>query len=124
MKKRNIAIDYRTLILSTVKERYFSFTLGVVVVLLIASIGFSVTFPRIKLQFSKTSSKEKGQIKGKEISKKKEVQTYVVKEGDDLSKIALNAYGDIYAWEKIADANNISNPDILQVGKILIIPRD
>ena len=48
---------------------------------------------------------------------------YTVKEGDNLVKIALQTYGDSYAWKRIADANGITNPDQLEVGKILIIPR-
>ena len=48
---------------------------------------------------------------------------YTVKEGDNLVKIALQTYGDSYAWKRIADANAITNSDQLEVGKILIIPR-
>lgn len=49
--------------------------------------------------------------------------TYTVTEGDWLSTIAGRAYGDIYAYEKIAKANNISNPDLIEVGTVLKIPR-
>lgn len=49
--------------------------------------------------------------------------TYTVAEGDWLSTIAGRAYGDIYAFEKIAQANNIQNPDILEPGMVLKIPR-
>ena len=50
-------------------------------------------------------------------------EKYVVREGDDLAKIALQTYGDSYAWVKIAQANNLLNPDDIRVGMILIIPR-
>lgn len=49
--------------------------------------------------------------------------TYTVQEGDWLSKIAGRAYGDIYAYTKIAQANNIANPDEIEPGTVLKIPR-
>lgn len=49
--------------------------------------------------------------------------TYTVASGDWLSKIAGRAYGDIYAYDKIAKANNISNPDLIEPGTVLKIPR-
>ena len=49
--------------------------------------------------------------------------TYTVVEGDWLSKISDRAYGDIYAYQKIADANKITNPDVIEVGQVLTIPR-
>lgn len=49
--------------------------------------------------------------------------TYTVVEGDWLSKIAGRAYGDIMAFEKIAKANNISDPDHIEPGQVLTIPR-
>lgn len=52
-----------------------------------------------------------------------EGNTYTVVEGDWLSKIAGRAYGDIMAYEKIAQANNISNPDHIEPGQVLVIPR-
>lgn len=54
-----------------------------------------------------------------------EVTEYVVKSGDSLSKIALRTYGDMFAWEKIWEANKgeISNPDLLEIGMNLVIPR-
>lgn len=52
-----------------------------------------------------------------------EGNTYTVVEGDWLSKIAGRAYGNIEAFDKIAKANNISNPDLIEVGTTLTIPR-
>lgn len=48
---------------------------------------------------------------------------YTVKEGDDLWDIALNNYSDGYKWSEIAQANNLANPDILEVGQQLTLPR-
>lgn len=49
--------------------------------------------------------------------------TYTVQTGDWLSKIAGRAYGDVMQFEKIAKANNLSNPDVIEVGTVLKIPR-
>lgn len=52
-----------------------------------------------------------------------EGDSYTVMEGDWLSKIAGRAYGDIYAYPKIAEANKIPNPDLIEPGQVLKIPR-
>lgn len=52
-----------------------------------------------------------------------EGNTYTVIEGDWLSTIAGRAYGDIMAFDKIAKANNIPNPDLIEPGTVLTIPR-
>ncbi len=55
-----------------------------------------------------------------------ENDTYTVVEGDSLSKIALRAYGDMFEWPKIWSANRdqVSNPNIIEPGMVLEIPRD
>ncbi len=52
-----------------------------------------------------------------------EGNTYTVVEGDWLSTISARAYGDIFAYKKIVDANNIANPDLIEPGQVLTIPR-
>ena len=47
---------------------------------------------------------------------------YVVKSGDNLSKISKNFYGNPNEYSKIAQANGISNPDKITVGQELKIP--
>lgn len=49
--------------------------------------------------------------------------TYTVTDGDWLSTIAARAYGDVMQYTKIAQANNISNPDYITPGQVLTIPR-
>lgn len=49
--------------------------------------------------------------------------TYTVQEGDWLSTIAARAYGDPMFYERIAQANNIPNPDLIYPGQVLNIPR-
>jgi len=51
-------------------------------------------------------------------------ETYTVKPGDSLSKIAKNKYGNANLWKTIFEANKdrIKNPDLIQVGWELKIP--
>lgn len=49
--------------------------------------------------------------------------SYTVVEGDWLSKIAGRAYGDVMAYPRIAQANNIANPNLIYPGQVLTIPR-
>lgn len=49
--------------------------------------------------------------------------TYTIEKGDSLWKIALRAYGDGYAWTKLAQANGITNPNLIYAGNILKLPR-
>lgn len=48
---------------------------------------------------------------------------YTINKGDTLWQIAVRAYGDGYAWKKIAQANKIVNPDLIHSGNKLTIPR-
>ena len=47
---------------------------------------------------------------------------YTVKKGDSLSKIAKLLYGDSKKYKEIAMANNITNPNKIRVGQVLVIP--
>ena len=51
-------------------------------------------------------------------------ETYTVKPGDSLSKIAKLKYGNANLWKPIFEANQdrIKNPDLIQVGWELKIP--
>jgi nucleoid-associated protein YgaU len=51
-------------------------------------------------------------------------ETYTVKSGDSLSKIAQQHYGDGKKWRAIFEANRdlISNPDLIHPGQVLKIP--
>ncbi len=48
---------------------------------------------------------------------------YKVQKGDNLWQIAVRAYQDGYQWVKIAKANKLANPNLIEVGQELIIPR-
>lgn len=48
---------------------------------------------------------------------------YTVVKGDTLWDISVRAYQDGYRWVEIAEANNLSNPNIIHPGNALTIPR-
>lgn len=48
---------------------------------------------------------------------------YEVQKGDHLWGIAVRAYGDGYQWVKLVKVNNIANPNIINPGDILTLPR-
>ena len=49
-------------------------------------------------------------------------QTYTVQPGDSLSKISKQFYGDPNKYTKIAQANELDDPDKIKAGQQLIIP--
>jgi nucleoid-associated protein YgaU len=49
--------------------------------------------------------------------------TYRIKAGDDLWKIAEEQYHDGYQWVAIAKANNLTNPSVINVGNIIVLPK-
>lgn len=51
-----------------------------------------------------------------------EPRQYIIREGDTLSSIAYQAYGDASKWRKVADANGITNPRALQPGTAIVLP--
>ena len=69
--------------------------------------------PKTKTTAEETA-KDEGKISG---------ATYEVVRGDSLWNIAERAYGDGYRWVEIAQANNLSNPNLIHSGNILAIPR-
>ncbi len=49
--------------------------------------------------------------------------SYTVQEGDWLSTIAARAYGDIDSYQKLVNANNLSDANYIYPGQVLTIPR-
>lgn len=49
--------------------------------------------------------------------------SYEVELNDSLWKISLRAYGDGYKWTEIAKENNLINPDYIEIGQELKLPR-
>lgn len=49
--------------------------------------------------------------------------SYTVEKGDTLWSISVRAYGDGYQWTKVAEENNLLNPNLIHVGNVLTLPR-
>ena len=72
-----------------------------------------------------TPDAERQSIAAGSIQTNKISQThYIIVKGDTLWDIAVRAYGDGYAWTRIARANNLNNSSIIHSGNRLTIPRE
>jgi nucleoid-associated protein YgaU len=49
-------------------------------------------------------------------------QPYTIKSGDNLSKISKLFYGNANKYQQIADANGISDPNLIKVGQQINLP--
>jgi nucleoid-associated protein YgaU len=50
-------------------------------------------------------------------------QQYAVQEGEDLWKISEKFYTSGYNWVDIAEANELANPNLIEVGQELTLPK-
>ena len=63
---------------------------------------------------------EQGQIAAAATTLEK--HTYTVVRGDTLWDIAVKEYSDGYKWSTIAQANSLTNPDLIFSGNVLVLP--
>lgn len=103
-------------------ESYISLILGLLVVVVIGVLAFNF----FQAQKAEKPAKEGEVITGEEVTAEKEKEakptTYQVSSGDNLWKIAEDHFGSGYNWVDIAQANNLANPNYLEVGQELTIP--
>ncbi len=99
------------------RESYISITVGFFTVLIVGILIYN------HLPHNKITSKQ--ETKNKPIKEKATTnpETYIVVQGERLWDIAVKFYGDGYTWTKIAQTNNLSNPNTIHPGNTLIIPR-
>jgi len=109
-----------------IKRKYFSSSeevismfLGLIIVVVVGSLIFNY-FQKNKGTISIPGSSDEVALNGN-MSVIKSGDYEVVK-GDNLWKIAVNKYGNGYAWVEIAKANNLKNPSSLEAGQKLVIP--
>jgi nucleoid-associated protein YgaU len=62
------------------------------------------------------------EVRGINLQSADHYKTRVVRQGDTISSIAADEYGDPTAWRAIADANALANPRTLTAGRLLVIP--
>ncbi len=113
-----IKLDIKKL-LKTIKlnESSISFVLGLIVVIAVSSLAFRYikntksSIPTELLTGTSTQQEEETAL-----------NSYEVKTGDSLWKIAENYYGDGFKWIDIATENKLSNASQIEVGQKLTIP--
>lgn len=109
-----------------IKRKYFKSTeevismfLGLVIVVVVGGLIFNY-FQKNKGVISVPGSSD--DVTLSENITKGNLDNYEVAKGDSLWKIAVNKYGNGYAWGEIAKANNLKNPSSLEAGQKLTMP--
>jgi nucleoid-associated protein YgaU len=109
----------KTLKAIRLNESTISMVLGAVVIVVVGILVVNY-FRRqetgVTLPTSETQQEETAQ------TTPKAGETHTVREGDNLWKIAEEAYGSGYNWVDIAKANNLTDPGEISVGQELILP--
>lgn len=102
-------------------ESLISMILGILVVLVIGAlvINYFRNRPSPAPQSEETLTEETSTSE----EEKKLVDIYVVKQGDNLWKIAEEIYGSGYNWIDLAKENTLKNPNILIPGQELKVPK-
>jgi len=102
-------------------ESYSSLVLGIIVVIAVAAL--LVSFARSRPAPQQKSPADISATKTQQNPTQPATgQEYTVQAGDDLWNIAEKVYGDGFQWERIAKANNITNPNMLSAGTKLKLP--
>ncbi len=128
MPRKATAIDYQKLFFATVRDRYFSLIIGMLVAFVISFVTYKTLLSKIPLKISFSLPKINLSLftkKSHPIVKKtvnRQPKTYVIQEGDDLWHIAEKFYGSGFNAYDISLANKISNPSALSAGQKIIIP--
>ncbi len=119
VKYQNRLLDYFRF-----SESYTSLVLGIVVVIVTTILIISTIKDKNTPNYPRKETSSISTSKDEEIVREqsKEEITYIVKEGDNLWSIAEKEYNNGYKWTLIAQTNKIQNPDVVEVGKKLVIP--
>lgn len=98
-------------------ESYISITLGFLVVIVAGLLAFNY-FSKNKL------GQQTANQTGSQAEEKMDLPTtHTVVEGETLWSIAEKFYNSGYNWITIAEANNLSNPDWVDAGQVLSLPK-
>jgi nucleoid-associated protein YgaU len=79
-------------------------------------VGQTLTIPEVK------PIHPPGDISSASTEVSSDKKTYTVMQGDSLWNIAMNVYGSGYKWSEIAQANGLTNPDVIHAGNVLALP--
>jgi LysM repeat protein len=125
--------NYQKLAIDLIRKKYLSLVLGLLLSYFVSSFIYRqfivskihfLNFKNFNFSFLKINKKTTSSSTFKKPEKKeKEYQLYTVVEGDSLSSIAEKFYGDLYKWPLILEYNNLNNPDNIEIGMVLKIPK-
>lgn len=88
------------------------------------AVGQELNIPKAEAkQLTKVEAVKGGEIASASTVLPIEGNSYKVVQGDNLWTIAVRAYQDGYKWPEIATANNLVNPNYLEVDQELKLPR-
>jgi putative chitinase len=99
-------------------ESYTSLLLGAVVVVVVFVLIFSFVKSHNFNKTKETSSTSTEAQLSQQIPKK-----YTIKQGDDLWSISEKLYGSGYNWVDLEKANNLPNPNSINSGNELSVPK-
>src|SRR3989344_4003076 len=105
---------YRQELINKIKENYLSVALGFLVFLVAVTLIYRPTSPRQKNKIQEEQAQE--QL----MQQKKNV--HVVKAGESVSSIARDVLGSLDYTKDIVSANNLKNPEEIEVGQELTLP--
>src|SRR3989338_6975926 len=108
--------SYQDKLIEKIRENYLSIALGLLVLLVAVSIVFRAndSMTTKKNQEAEQQAKEEQLAQGQE---------YVVKKGDSVSSIARDQLGSMDYTKAIVDENKLMNPEKIEVGQKLVLPR-
>lgn len=105
------------------QENYASFILGAIIVVILGLLVANFISNRNKsIDGDGTQTVSESPKAAAEKNAQAKPGEYKVVSGDSLSKIADKYYGDMMMWPVIAQANKISNPNIIEVDTTLKVP--
>jgi nucleoid-associated protein YgaU len=117
-------------ILPKLNESTLSTILGIGVVVIIGSliINYFRSTPDVPETeptpiVTELSGEETPQEAQKIIEESAQPIKYTVKEGDNLWQVAENSYQSGYAWGELAQANELTDPNLIEAGQELTLPK-
>ncbi len=76
-----------------------------------------------QLAIPAVAKREPGQIVSASVEVKRPADgKYTVQKGDSLWNISMSTYGTGFRWTEISKANNLSNPNLIFTGNVLMLP--
>lgn len=111
-----------TALLEKIKRSYKSLLLGILSLAAVLFVAVQTFGPAKNQPAPAKSSTEIAQEEAVQENSTQE-ERYIVEEGDNLWIIAEQYLGSGFRANEIAQANNIGNPDLIDIGQKLILPK-